>query len=231
MDDSQKIWRYISFSRFVWFLQKKSLWLARVDIFSDTWEVSLTQNQIEFLASRHPVSMWDSPNVETSFERAKRINALWRVDTYVNCWSGLDHESHALWRIFCGPSEGVAVQTTLGKLRTALDNIPVYPVLYGEPPDTTPQHIVQATIKRPVFSYEHELRIIAGRGTAHPNLKKGEFGFELPLDMNIIDCVAVHPEADDSFKETAMRTVGDYAPTLAGRVKWSSMKEKPPLRS
>jgi hypothetical protein len=134
MDDGQKIWRYLPFSRFVWLLQKKSLWLARVDTFSDPWEVSLTQDQIEFLAYRHPVSMWDSPNVETAFERAKRINAQWRVDTYVNCWSGSDDESHALWRIFCGPSEGVAIQTTIGKLRRALDTIPVYPVVYGEPP-------------------------------------------------------------------------------------------------
>jgi hypothetical protein len=141
-----------------------------------------------------------------------------------------DHESHALWRIFCGPSEGVAVQTTVGKLRGALNDIPVYPVIYGEPPKNTPQQIVQATMKRPAFSYEQEVRIIATRDTTHPNLIKGEFGFEFPLDMNIINCVAVHPEADGSFKETVTRTVDDYAPALRDRVEWSSMREKPPFR-
>jgi hypothetical protein len=138
MDDAQIIWRYLPFSRFVWFLQKKSLWLGRVDTFPDPWEVSLTQNQIEFLEARHPISTLGSPSIETSFDRAKRINAQWRVDTYVNCWSASDHESHALWRIFCGPSEGVAIQTTLGKLRRTLDNIPVHPVVYDEPQNNIP---------------------------------------------------------------------------------------------
>src|ERR1035437_686068 len=106
MDDAQKIWRYLTFSRFVWLLQKKSLWLARVDTFSDPWEVSLTQSQIELLASRHPVSMLDSPNVETSLERAKRINALWRGAMVVS-----PHQ-HSGWGWICEGKPRLAAVAT-----------------------------------------------------------------------------------------------------------------------
>jgi len=29
--DETKVWRYMSYARFVWLLQKKQLWLSRVD--------------------------------------------------------------------------------------------------------------------------------------------------------------------------------------------------------
>ncbi len=35
----QKISRYMSFSRFLWLLQQKRLWLARVDKLDDPWEL------------------------------------------------------------------------------------------------------------------------------------------------------------------------------------------------
>ena len=231
MDNGQKIWRYMSFSRFVWLLQHKKLWLARADTFADPWEVALTRGQLDFLAARHPIAPIGEPRNETFEERARRITALWRVDTYINCWSASEHESHALWRVFCGPTEGVAIQTTLGKLKTMTDNISVYEVVYGEPANThTPQQIAQATVKRFAFAYEHEIRVIARRETPNPNLIKFEFGFEYPLNLDIIELVAIHPEADESFHQTVVRTVDDYAPSLRESVQWSTMKEMPPLR-
>ena len=46
-----KVWRYMSFGRFVWFLQSESLWLSRADRLGDEWEMFLTEAQIESVVS------------------------------------------------------------------------------------------------------------------------------------------------------------------------------------
>jgi hypothetical protein len=40
--DDAKVWRYMKFSRFIWLLQKKQLWMSRADRLGDSWELSLT---------------------------------------------------------------------------------------------------------------------------------------------------------------------------------------------
>ena len=37
---SQKLWRYMSFSRFMWLLQRKLLWIGRSDTLDDPWELA-----------------------------------------------------------------------------------------------------------------------------------------------------------------------------------------------
>jgi hypothetical protein len=39
---------------------------------------------------------------ESIQERARRINKLWRENIFISCWSSAEHESYALWKIFCG---------------------------------------------------------------------------------------------------------------------------------
>ena len=41
--------------------------------------------------------------------------------------------------------------------------------------------------------------------------------------------IAVHPDADQAFMDTVVRTVSDYAPKLREHVLWSKMREPPPL--
>jgi hypothetical protein len=56
MANDAKVWRYMSFSRFIWLLQKKQLWLSRADRLGDPWEISLAGNQLEHVISRHPIT-------------------------------------------------------------------------------------------------------------------------------------------------------------------------------
>ena len=37
----QKLWRYMSFSRFMWLLQRRSLWIGRSDTLNDPWELAI----------------------------------------------------------------------------------------------------------------------------------------------------------------------------------------------
>ena len=105
---SLKVWRYMSFGRFVWMLKRKALWMCRVDQLDDAWEGVL------------------------GAERQAATEGL-RRRIFVNCWTASNSESHAMWSIYCSSKEGVAVQTTLSKLRTSVASVSqlkVLPVTY-----------------------------------------------------------------------------------------------------
>lgn len=120
----EKVWRYMSFARFLWLLQKKQLWLTRADHLGDPWEIALAGDQLAHVISR----LDRGATRETAIQRSERIIGMWRRQTFVSCWRASEHESHALWRIYCRSSEGVAVQTTLARLRESVGGLPVYRV-------------------------------------------------------------------------------------------------------
>jgi hypothetical protein len=223
----------MSLPKFLWLLQNKRLWLSRADLLNDPWELALAGDQLEHVILRRPFKPLDSIKPEEPIEaRARRINQEWRKTTYINCWSSADHESYALWRLFCGANEGVAISTPTRWLQTALGNVPLCVVNYGEPGEElkTPTALNLATKKRLMFDYEREVRAIATFDTSDSNLVKGEFGFEYPVDVErLVSSIAVHPEADATLFDIVVRAVSDYAPKLVDKVRWSAMRELPPL--
>lgn len=50
---TMKMWRYMRFSRFLWLLQRKQLWLARADLLGDPWEIALAGDQLQHVIDRH----------------------------------------------------------------------------------------------------------------------------------------------------------------------------------
>src|SRR6267142_1602388 len=127
---SLKVWRYMSFGRFVWMLKRKALWMSRVDQLGDAWEGVLGAG--------------DGP--------VERRNV-------VNCWTAQNSESHAMWSIYCDSKEGVAIQTTLSKLRSSVGRFPVLPVKYVNSGSFSGSEITPlelAVRKRKPFQYEKE---------------------------------------------------------------------------
>jgi hypothetical protein len=225
---TMKMWRYMSMSRFLWVLQRKKLWLSRADLLGDPWEISLAGDQLQYVIDRHPPTphpLSAAPR-ETAMERVRRIIPIWRQMTYVNCWCAFEHESHALWRVYCGATEGVALETNYSKLVSSLYSQTLRQVSYEKPGSNkqTPTLDELVTKKRPMFEYEHEFRIVQSL-----EIPSGALG--LPIDWNPEEhlvSIRVHPEADASFMETVATSVADYAPALADRVIWSDMRAPPP---
>lgn len=132
---------------------------------------------------------------------------LWRQTTFVSCWSASDHELHALWRIYCGATEGVAIQTTFGRLRESAGGIPLYQITYGTPGSKkqTPARLDLVTKKRSMFEYEHEVQlVIASDGEVEEDV----LGRPLEWDPEkSVELIRVHPEADRSFMQTVSAAV------------------------
>jgi hypothetical protein len=229
-DEATKVWRYMSFSRFVWLVQKKKLWLSRADRLGDQWEISLAGGQLEHVISHHPITPMGEKRRETPMQRSERIIKLWRQNTFISCWSASEHESHALWRIYCASTDGVAIQTTFGRLRESVGNLLLCRVTY-EAPGTrrqTPTLVDLVTKKRPMFAYEQEVRVV--RDATDEVSKEELLGYPLDWDPEtIVESIRVHPEADLSFMETVIATVGHYAPALKDSIVWSAMRDRPPF--
>ena len=229
IQSNTKVWRYMDFSKFVWLLQNEALWLARSDLLGDPWEVSLSSEQPQLMIDRHPITPLNKPRGESAIERAERIINKWRKSTYINCWNMSAHESNALWKIYCKSTEGVVVQTNYEKLNIIKRDYSISPVVYiiAGSNKKTPTHYDLATKKRPMFSYEEEIRIF------HFDEKseyEGAKGIKLKCDIsNFIESIRVHPMAEVIFYETVQEVIKKYIPDFSGNVIWSDMKLSPPF--
>jgi len=125
-----------------------------------------------------------------------------------------------------GLFEGVAIQTTIGRLRESVGGLPLYQVTYGIPGATarTPTREDLMTKKRPMFEYEHEVRIVHA---SDAEINEGVLGHPLGWDPEkSVEAIWVHPDADSSFMQTVSAAV---EPALKDHIVWSAMKERPPL--
>jgi hypothetical protein len=227
----QSVWRYMSFGRFLWLIQNNRLWLSRADLLGDEWEMSLAGEQLRRVIARHPITPLSETSVrsETALERSTRIINNWRRTTFVNCWSASEHESHALWRVFCPSVEAVAIQATLAGLRSSV-GLPVHRVTYEIPGSSprTPTREDLITKKRPMFDYERELRIVHVWEDVNPDNSVTGYALEWHPER-WIQSIRVHPEADEAFAETVVKVVEQYAHALKEHVRWSAMMEPPPF--
>ena len=55
-EQAQPVWLYVSLGRFLWLIQNKRLWLSRVDLLGDDWEMRLAGEQLEHVIASHPLT-------------------------------------------------------------------------------------------------------------------------------------------------------------------------------
>lgn len=227
-----RVWRYMSFAKFVSILQRKRLWLSSAELLDDKWEVMLDSSQLNYIINKRPSSL----TAEAALEQIAKIVKVHRKQTFINCWTASEHESHALWRLFCPSPEGVAIQTTFDRLKKSVP-VPVLEVTYGthETDDMTPDVSKLVTQKRPMFAYEQEVRIVLEHDYSDlgpPERKM--IGTELDWDPELhIENIWMHPEAPFWFAETVTEIVRRLAPKLCDggipRVWYSKMSSPPPF--
>jgi hypothetical protein len=227
-----RVWRYMSFAKMVWILQNKQLWLSSAELLDDKWELMPLEGDLGKMLDYRPPTV--SP--EAAQAHVADIVRTQRKQTFVNCWTASEHESHALWRIYCPSSEGVAMQTTLDRLRRSLP-LPVIEVSYDskDGQNSLPDVAAFVARKRPMFAYEQEVRIVLIRDLGdpqHPGRRTIGAGIEWDPEKHV-ENIWVHPEAPFWFMETVTETVRQLAPALSyegtPRVWWSAMNASPPF--
>nr|WP_278010960.1 hypothetical protein [Flavobacterium gyeonganense] len=109
-DPDTVVWKYLDLSKFLDLLLSKKLFMSRSDKFEDQYEGTFsepTYEEIKKLAI-------DNPEFLNYYKthREKVAVSSWHINEY---------ESFAMWQIFTQNSEGLAIQSTIGRLQKAVN--------------------------------------------------------------------------------------------------------------
>ncbi|UST97732.1 DUF2971 domain-containing protein [Pseudomonas siliginis] len=245
LSEDMILWRYMSLDKFINLLDDKGIYFAPLKAYqnSDPFEgyppsVALkamySLSEKTFLAAKNNLAMaeaipkpWSPTVVEAIKElqeivgsRKARFKGL--IDslfkgTLVSCWYYSEHQSEAMWKLYGDQGKGIAVRTTVGKLKQALQQavgnsrqktIFIGKVRYVDYADAsiTPAdcnvdgHIIPL-LKRISYSHENEVRAFLSPDIDTANIELFEIKpFMASCDVvDLIDGVYVSPYTSPPF--------------------------------
>src|SRR5687767_1976544 len=100
-DPDTRIWRYLDFTKFVYLLDSRALFFARVDTLQDQFEGSFSEANAELRAK----AFREKPHLGDLYEKFRRTMEERRKATYVSCWHINEYESFAMWKIYLKSGE------------------------------------------------------------------------------------------------------------------------------
>jgi len=199
-DPDTIVWKYLDLSKFLDLLLSKKLFMSRSDKFEDQYEGTFsepTYEEIRKIAENNPkfLSYYKS-------HREKIAISSWHINEY---------ESFAMWQIFTKNNEGLAIQSTIGRLKEAL-----------KPELRTEQYIGEVNyidykkeyipfndtffpflFKRKSFQYEREVRIISD--VTQNNIELND-GLKIDVDIQqLIERIYIHPKSENWYKNLVIQ--------------------------
>jgi hypothetical protein len=119
--DGLMLWRYVDVGRFLALLFNKALYFSRKHHLDDPWEGVAPQVGIQRAVGEIARSKENIRFLEESIQETAEMVAARAV---ISCWHANDRESVAMWCLYTSGGEGVAIQTTVGRLKNALYHEP-----------------------------------------------------------------------------------------------------------
>ena len=230
--DDAVLWRYMSFTKFVSLLTKRALFFARADKLGDPFEGSLSQLNVDFSPIINSGIPLEQIKLLHEYIKDKRRLVL------VNCWHENEHESDAMWKLYAGHAEGLAIKTNFGSLKESLigeEIVQVGRVTYVDYNTTFIKEndpIAPFMHKRKSFEHEREVRaIIQKHNIVDGKIMVGgpdifETGTYCDVDTSkLVNQVIVPPYAEDWFTELVQATAVTYG--LQAPVTKSSLASLP----
>ena len=201
-DDDTIIWKYLDLSKFLDMLLSKQLFMSRSDKFEDQYEGTFSEPTFEEIRK---ISA-DNPRFLDFYKshREKVTISSWHINEY---------ESFAMWQIFTQNTEGLAIQTTIGRLKKALEQEKKTEQFIGEvnyidykkefiPFD---DHFFPFLFKRKSFQYEREIRIISDTSKKEMRIDNG---LKVDVDLDeLIEKIYIHPKSENWYKKLVIELV------------------------
>ena len=201
-DPDTIVWKYLDLSKFLDLLLSQKLFMSRSDKFEDQYEGTFsepTYEEIKKLSVNNPEFL-----TYYKSQREKVVVSSWHINEY---------ESFAMWQIFTGNSEGLAIQSTIGRLEKALIADKKFKQYIGEVNyiDYKKEYIpfddmfFPFLFKRKSFQYEREVRIISDISSS--NLKIND-GMKIDVDIKqLIEKIYIHPKSENWYKNLVIELV------------------------
>lgn len=201
-DPNTIVWKYLDLSKFLDLLMSEKLFMSRSDKFEDQYEGTFSEPTFEEIKK---LSI-DNPDFLNYYKthREKVAISSWHINEY---------ESFAMWQIFTQNSEGLAIQSTIGRLQQSLITETNFEQYIGEVNyiDYKKEHIpfddlfFPFLFKRKSFQYEGEVRIITDIGESDIKINEG-----LKINVNInqlIEKIYIHPKSENWYKNLVIQLV------------------------
>lgn len=220
-DEDTEIIRYMNFGKFMNILTFGNLYFTNVNEFEDKYEGKMPEGFFK---------NWEESAVE-SYKKYLKINDL-HFNAYASCWNELNNtESYALWRIYTESDTGIAIKTTVQKLRNSIkdDRIQIYKVKYVESFEDREEDIeipfyfpddgfvrVKQACKISPYSYENEIRALLFSD-------EKEKGINIAIDVNeLIEDIYISPYAGQWFYDLIYNII---------KLKEFGLSDKPIIKS
>ncbi|KPJ62406.1 hypothetical protein AMJ44_15635 [candidate division WOR-1 bacterium DG_54_3] len=168
-----RIWRYMSFVKFISLLELKALWFSRLGALEDQFEGTLPKGTRTKMInnSKKWFETFPDPELQNQLlESTDRNVDDGRCTTMVNCWYLGENESSYMWKNYAGDKNGIVIRSTVGRLRRSLWGDPKIlrigkvEYIYFETHDMSTYHGHQAgkraLLKHVKYQDEKELRVI-----------------------------------------------------------------------
>jgi len=166
INDDEIIWRYMDFASFCYLLQTNQLFFRRLDHYTDAFEGTLPEEARQNLITYLSNMPWNnnSKAIDLANQFMFHLSEL-NKGTLSNSWVCSRKEIYAMWKIYLrGSQEGIAIRTTVGKLRANLndnsDSFTLAKINYNVIPWLNTDYRTLATLKSPEYAYECELRAL-----------------------------------------------------------------------
>jgi len=229
-NNSAKLWRYMTFTKFLLLLERKALFFCRSDKLGDLFEGSYPKNNVK---NRSNYTLGILSKV---FKEVRKFMLL-------NCWNLSECESAALWKLYAKDNEGIAVQTTFKRLKASFGSEGSEVVHIGKVNyiDYTKESFDERNCfftpflhKMKSFEYEQEVRAISMKV---PNYIKDNIELKTTpavfsvggyIDINLdtlIEKVYVAPTAQEWFRDLVESAIKKYGLNLTPQ--WTDLHSTP----
>jgi len=206
LSDDQKLWRYMDISKFISMLDSNAIWLARADTVKDKHEGRFPDD----MRKRIKDAYRNFPDTDKSpVKDADDFQDYLVKNTFISCWHKNLDENMVMWEIYGRENSSLAVQTTVGRIRSNTDTSKLNGYsLIMKGIDYKNADEIQGVIKyeecflrkRRHYVYEEEVRISLDTYNKCAPTKNTPYGYLLPCKLNlIIESILVHPDCSDWF--------------------------------
>jgi hypothetical protein len=164
-----RLWRYMDLARFLSIIETRALFFPSVATLA---EIDPYEGEPALARLR------TAKEAGTEALRTFRLNAeVFKHLNFFNYWHMNDGESDAMWKLYIKGSEGIAIQSTVDRVRASFhdseDTVYMAKVLYvpdhSDVPSPSPFFALSDYMfKRPAFQHEQEVRLGTHRCDVRP---------------------------------------------------------------
>lgn len=234
-DPNITLWRYTSLPKFLNLVSKSALYFQRMDLFGDPYEGQVSKPTLERLEDMYKTIAESTELFDSNLEL---IEAL-RETTYLNCWRRDKYEDYGMWHAYTDPSSGLAIKTSVGRLREAITvdedfqgQLELKQIEYidyrQDRQDSVGegvffpfgfkriQHQNEREVRLMITNYPHDRMKIDDSFTAPENPDRLRTVGVIPTEL--IEEVRIHPEAGSALQQAVVTLLGESATELDSQI-------------